>query len=356
MAVRMLIRESEGGSVQLDMQCLLEGFQEPAVFCRDGTIRYFNEPFLALFPDTRKGDQLPNRFWERDFLYSIEISQTEAGSLYLLRPRREDGNWEDLVELSQQMRRCLSFLMAAEEKISSKLEKTDREGRQIMAEVGRNLYRLRRLSEHAELLSRLMEENTPVYRESPMELVSLCRELGDRMESLAALNGVAFSLLCKEDYVMTVGDPDLFQRMLLQLCSDAMQSVKEGGHFGIEVERRDGRAILTVWDDGAGTEELRLAGFGRRRSRRGGVPRPVDEEDFGQRIVRETISIHQGVVMANARPGGGLQVKISLPLKRHWRGLLRSTPEWGITLEERILIELSEVLPASLYGDDSQEW
>ena len=337
--------------MRLDVQFLLDGFQEPAIFYRENTVRYFNEPAHILFPELKEGGPLPERLWEEDFPFTTQANVTERGTLYLLRPRVEGG---ELAAVSRQVRACLSPLLAAEELISSRLDPKDEELRRVMAGVSQSLYRLRRLSDHVDLLRRLEGRREVLYREGPVDLASLCRELADRVGALTAPMGVTFRLDCREECVMSLGDYELLQRMLLGLCSNACKAVKDGGEVGLRLEVREKRAVFTVWDSGAGMERERLAAIFLPQ-RRPGIPKPEDGTGIGLRIVREIAVLHGGTILGDVRSEGGLRMTISLPIRARHRGILRAAPEWGLSFEELVLIEMSDALPAALYHPDVRD-
>ena len=46
---------------------------------------------------------------------------------------------------------------------------------------------------------------------------------------------------------------------------------------------------------------------------------------------------------------------VSLPIRARRRGILRAAPEWGLSFEELVLIEMSDALPAALYHPDVRD-
>lgn len=339
--------------MQLDIQTLLDGFEAPAVFYRENTVRYFNQAAKALFPELRSGKGLPERFDAPDFPFRAEANQTGRGTLYLFRPRLEERSEGDLACVSRELRGCLSGLTLALEELAplarqSGEERVDR----TLSSAMNSLYRLRRLADHSDLL-RQMEARAPgVYRESALDLAALCRELGDHVADLAAQCGVRFRLELKEPALPTRGDGALLSRALLNLLSNAMKAAE--GEVGLRLEKRGDQAQITVWDDGRGMETERLADVFRPQRRRR-LNRPEDGAGMGLRLVRETAVLHGGLILAESRPEGGVRMTVSLPLHPAGSGNLRSGMGWGEDGFDLVLTELADALPSRLYSPENME-
>jgi len=160
--------------------------------------------------------------------------------------------------------------------------------------------------------------------------------------------GVRFRLDCREASVLTLGDSVLLRRMLLNLISNAIKAAGEGGEVGLRLERKDSRVLLTVWDSGSGMEVERLASVFRPQRRRG-MPKPEDGAGMGLRIVREVAVLHSGLILAEARPEGGVRMTVSLPIRPPRGSTLRSNAAWGEDGFQLVLVELSDALPSHIY-------
>lgn len=342
--------------MRLDIQTLLDGFEAPAIFYRENTVRYFNEAAKILFPEIKEGKGMPERFSHADFPFRAEANQTERGILYLFRPRLEERAEGDLGAVSEELRRCLAGLtLAVEEMGPLARAQAPGDADRVLGGAAQALYRLRRLADHSDLL-RQMEARAPgVYREAPLDLADLCRELGDHVTELAGQAGVSFRQDLREASIPTLGDAELLWRMVLNLVSNAMKAARDtGGTLGLRLERKEDQAIITVWDDGRGMEEERLAALFRPQRRRK-LNKPDDGARLGLRLVRETALLHGGRVLAEARPEGGVTMKVALPIRPLKGGKFRSTAAWGEDGFDLALTELADVLPSRLYAEENRE-
>lgn len=342
--------------MRIDIQMLLDSFEAPAVFYRENTVRYFNEAAKILFPDIREGKGMPERFNDSDFPFRAEINRTERGILYVFRPRLAERAGGDLGAVSEELRRCLASLTLTVGEMIPLVRECggDPTGR-IAGSADRTLHRLRRLTQHSDIL-RQMESGSPgVYRESLLDLADLCREMGDHVAEAAGAAGLSFRVDLRENCLPMMGDAELLKRMILNLVSNAIKAVREnGGGLGLRLERQEDRAIITVWDEGGGMEEERLAAIFRPQ-RRHKLNRPEEGAGLGLRLARETALLHGGRILAEARPEGGVTMKVALPLCPVKGEKLRSAAAWGEGGFDLVLEELSDVLPARLYGVEPEE-
>ena len=209
--------------------------------------------------------------------------------------------------LAEQLRQQMNNLAAAVQLLTPVVqEKGGAQYDPYLAILHQSLYRMMRMVGNLEYLE-LPEEDTPL-RETTLDLAGMCRELGRQVSALAELAGVAFTWEEEDGSLLTHGDTAQLRRMLLNLISNALRAAGEGGRAGMRLARRDGRAVITVWDSGAGfapeADENTLLqrpgslGLGLRvarriaaahgapswfSSRRGGAPAPSSPSPSGRR-------------------------------------------------------------------------
>ena len=113
----------------------------------------------------------------------------------------------------------------------------------------------------------------------------------------------------------------------------------EGGRAGMRLARRDGRAVITVWDSGAGftpeADENTL------------LQRP-GSLGLGLRVARRIAAAHGGTIVVQQQEGRGSRAVVSLPLRPPEKGEVLKTPAMGFDGSggfSDVLVELSGVLP-----------
>jgi signal transduction histidine kinase len=115
---------------------------------------------------------------------------------------------------------------------------------------------------------------------------------------------------------VTSGDPVLLERLLANLVDNAMRYNVPGGDVWVATYTVDGRPAVSVANTGpvipAGAVDSLFEPFHRLADRT-----TTDGFGLGLAIVRSIAVMHGGTVTADPRPGGGLQIEVTLPPARH---------------------------------------
>ena len=245
--------------------------------------------------------------------------------------------------LLEQMRQAIGNLTAAAQLITPALQELGPKYQQYLAIMSQSFYRMMRLMNNAETAGALAEGRL-TFSPGPLDLAGLCRELCRQVSGLAEAAGVSFRFDDQCGSLPTTGDSGLIQQMLLCLISNALKAAGSGGRAGLRLTEAGGRAILTVWDSGAGLDigtDAKAGGAG------AGLP-----------IARQIAALHGGALMLESRPGEGLRVTVSLPVSRPEQPPVLRTPRQiadpagGFS---PVLIELSGVLPWQAFLPDMLE-
>jgi signal transduction histidine kinase len=110
------------------------------------------------------------------------------------------------------------------------------------------------------------------------------------------------------------GDPDLVERLVANLVSNAVRHNIRGGRMELATSTESGRAVLSVTNTGplipAGELQRLFQPFQRLAS----TPRSFDDGvGLGLAIVGAIADAHDAVVTARARIGGGLAIDVAFP-------------------------------------------
>ena len=110
--------------------------------------------------------------------------------------------------------------------------------------------------------------------------------------------------------VAMFGDRDLIAQLLINLIDNALRHTPTGAHIAIALTADDGRACLTVADDGPGLPERERRQLVTPRAR---ADDGAAREGVGLRLVQAIATGHHGsVTLRDNRPG--LKVEVILPL------------------------------------------
>ena len=161
----------------------------------------------------------------------------------------------------------------------------------------------------------LAESDRGVQGKIPVRLDELAREVLETHRELAETGQVG--IRPKLDEITVPCDPVLIERLLANLVSNAIRYNEPGGWVEVEVTAGARQEpLIRVRNTGPHVpaesvpslfEPFKRLGADRvSNGERGGV-------GLGLAIVRSIVLAHQGTVAARPRPGGGLEIEVTLP-------------------------------------------
>lgn len=160
-------------------------------------------------------------------------------------------------------------------------------------------------------LARLEPDQREPHRE-PVALDKLVRQTVVAFSAQADLRDVDLGLIHTEPLEMSA-DRQALRAMLDNLIDNALRYAPSGSRVDVSLRRDESWAVIEVSDNGPGIpaedREKVLQRFVRLNQT------DVTGSGLGLAIVRETVGLHAGALQLDETPGGGLTVRIRLPLE-----------------------------------------
>jgi len=148
----------------------------------------------------------------------------------------------------------------------------------------------------------------------PLDLRDVVEQAREGSEGLAAAAGITLHCTVPDAAVTVSGDADRLLQVITNLTSNAIKVSPPGSRVTIGLTQDDGKAEVTVDDDGPGIPaEFRDRIFGR-FERAEGEQSPGT--GLGLAISREIVARHDGTIRFEDRPGGGTRFAVVLDLRR----------------------------------------
>ncbi len=139
------------------------------------------------------------------------------------------------------------------------------------------------------------------------DLVSVFRAATERV-------GIALTVECATLSQPAFVDRDMWERIMLNLLSNALKSTFDG-QIAVRLREQDGRAVLTVSDTGTGIPPEQIPHiFERFRRVEGARKRTNEGSGIGLALVHELVALHQGTISVASEMGAGSTFTVSLPL------------------------------------------
>jgi signal transduction histidine kinase len=147
----------------------------------------------------------------------------------------------------------------------------------------------------------------------PVDLAALTAVVIDSTGDRAA--GCGIDVRASLDRAPVHGEPTLLDRMIGNLLDNAVRYNERDGHIEVTTGAMDGEAFLRVSNTGlpvsADEADRLLEPFVRGRANGSGADNGAG---LGLSIVRAVVTAHEGRLISAARPGGGMEIDVRLPL------------------------------------------
>lgn len=195
--------------------------------------------------------------------------------------------------------------------VALRRDRAEGEYRQALAEI------LAAARESAELVSHLLtlarlDERREALRTEEVRLAELAAELARLLAPRAAEAGVALELDVPAALAVEAERTSL-RELLEALLDNALRYTPRGGRAGVRAAGAAGAVELVVWDTGPGiAPEERARAFDRFQRGAAAQASGAGGSGLGLAIVKAIAEAHGAVVVLQDRPGGGLEVRVTL--------------------------------------------
>jgi signal transduction histidine kinase len=256
-----------------------------------------------------KNDLSPRRLGLR-IQFAIRIGKAEAVSAQAVLQANEATRARDevLAVVSHDLRGPLHAISLATEALRD----------EITGPAQRYLGAIERASQRAErLISDLLEasaiENGALtLARAPVDAGAILRQAAADYELLVKESGAKIRAHIPDDPVLVEADRDRVLQVLGNLIGNSLKHAK-GAPIDLELERRDGKALIAVRDHGPGISPSELPHVFDRywsgRTKKGGA-------GLGLAIAKGIVSAHGGQIEVDSKQGDGAKFIFTLPLVR----------------------------------------
>jgi len=176
----------------------------------------------------------------------------------------------------------------------------------------RNGYKLLKLINNLLDLTKL-EEGKMRLKIKAVDLVDVTNALLAAVKPMADQKQIKLYFQHPPHDVELVVDPDQFEKVVLNLLSNALKFTPKGGKITVYIEDRDSTVSLVVEDTGIGIPPNMLESiFDRFSQVDGSMSRAHEGTGIGLSLVREIVALHQGRVRAESELGKGSRFIVDL--------------------------------------------
>ena len=279
--------------------------------------------------------------------FDAVVTAMEDCHVFLLGQPEHQETLRSLALAARELREPLTNVMLSAQRllpVCGALE--DPEMKDQSARLNRGLYQLLRVIGNMSDAGRCAAAAHMETR----NISALLEEILEKAQTLVQHAGVSMTFQGLEEAIYCLCDPELLERAVLNILSNAVKFTPAGGSIAVSLTRRDRMLRLTVQDSGSGiAEDVRSTIFSRY------LRQPVLEDSrrgigLGLVLIQAAAHHHGGAVLID-RPGAGTRVTLTLAIRQDPENRLHS-PRLRVDYageQDHGLIELADCLPPELY-------
>jgi signal transduction histidine kinase len=169
------------------------------------------------------------------------------------------------------------------------------------------------LKEQVEYMDKIvsdLQDYARLVKPMPVE-IGLTQLINKTLSSLTVPENVKVSIMIEENCPKLMLDPALMQRVFSNLITNAVQAMPDGGQLTIRASKKEGTALISVEDTGAGIpDENRSKLFTPLFTTK------AKGQGFGLAVCKHMVEAHDGNITVESKVGKGSTFTVKIPLRK----------------------------------------
>lgn len=259
---------------------------------------------------------------------------------------KEDIKRKDiLIIVAEKLQEYIQKVEDTNEKLKSKMqEQTYLKKLKYVHMITQNVYRLKKLTHNIRAINQI-DSGRIMPQFTYVNIVQLMEQLIDSIESYFTSMHIHITLIKSKDNIYCYIDPELVERVMLNIISNAIKYNKDDGSIAIFINTKGNKVYICIQDTGVGIAEERLETVFNRFERGNTILDKAKEgSGLGLPIVKSLIEMHQGSIYIVSKENYGTMVSICLPIHEEIKS---EVYEYGNAnrgeLEDKMKIEFSDL-------------
>lgn len=212
--------------------------------------------------------------------------------------------------------------------------------------------KLKRLVKSYTLITACMNGTQP-FHPVMASVNDICSSIVNAVADLSEPYGITVEFTC-DDEVLSCVDPDLIQRMLLNLLSNSLLHTAEGGTIHVDLKSTPSLITITIADNGSGIPSEVLPSVFSMRDEPVSTDAGQVSAGLGLSVADSIAKLHDGAIMVQSVEGKGTTVAVHLKRKED-NSLMAHWEDYRISMSDTLMTELSTWLSLEdylMYFDD----
>ena len=276
--------------------------------------------------------------------YGAAVTREQDLVVFLLDQEPEDAALRSLSLAARVLRNPLSNMIIASDKLSQ-LSQEEPALQEWLARLNRGLNQMHRLvnnmsdADKSDLLTgvALHEWNKLLY------------DIFEKIQTQLAHTNVRLTYEGLQEEVYGFSNDAQMERAILNMVSNAMKFMPEGGLIQARLTRHQNMLHLSITDSGSGIAENVLNNVFRRYQRQPSIEDSRYGIGLGMVLIRNTAANHGGTVLIHRPDGKGTAITMTMEIRQNASAFKEPIQAFGMEDPNGILRELSDCLPWESY-------
>ena len=347
---------------------MLEQMSEPAFLVKDGIITQVNSSASRLLIDAgtpaaqllATGTQEYADFHGGYLALTLNVGHNPCNAsvtrlddcdLFVLHHDTDQAELQSMALAAQELRSPLSTVMSVADRFFPLVSQQDDPAASAqIAKLNRGLFQMLRIISNMSDAYRYSLDSS--VRLETRDVAGIINELFDGIAPLMDYTGIQLHYTGLQEPIFCLVDSEKLERAVHNILSNALKFTPAGGSIDAKVTCRKNMLYLTVQDSGTDATDLSPANFYRQYQRNPGLDDKRFGIGLGMVLIQNAAAAHGGTVLLEKTPENGTRITMSIALRQSTDPNVRASILRVDYAGERNhqLLELSDVLPAELYG------
>ena len=276
--------------------------------------------------------------------YGASVTRENGVDLFLLDQEPEDADLRSLALAARELRSPLSSLMiAADSLMRSAGEEAGLQ--EQLARLNRSLHQMHRLVNNMSDAGR----SDLLTSSGIHDWNRLFQEIFEKIQAQLEETNITVTYEGLSQSVYGLANVEQLERAILNILSNAMKFMPEGGSVHAKLTRQKEMLQLSIQDSGSGISEHVIGTVFTRYQRQPGIEDSRYGIGLGMVLIRNAAADHGGTVLIDSPDDSGTRVTMTFAIRQE-APLLKSPMTPPVADSSRtILTELSDSLPWEFY-------
>lgn len=353
-----------------EIMVMLDQIPDPAFLVKDGTLVQVNPSASRLLIDAGssvrdllatgtqeyaafQGGCLALTLKLGDGVHSASVTRLNEYDLFVINHEEDQAELQSMALAAQELRNPLSTVMSVADRLFPLIgEQNDSDTLSQVAKINRGLFQMLRIvSNMADAYRYSLDSST---RFETRDVCGIIDELFAGISPLMEHTGIKLSYESTRGPIFCLVDSEKLERAVHNIISNALKFTPVGGTIEGKLSCRMNMLYLTVQSGEADIPMLSPANYYRQYQRQPGLDDSRFGIGLGMVLIHSAAAAHGGTVLLEKTQQGGTRITMSIALRQSNDPNVRESilhVDYAGERDHRLL-ELSDSLPAELYGID----